>query len=64
MPASTTPFQVENYSLDATEFQFISPKQNPYTSSEDVIMIEGRVPVGIVQKIVINGFTLQKFPQY
>lgn len=61
---SKTPFQVENYSLDATEFQFISPKQNPYTTSEDVVMIEGRVPAGIVKQIIINEFTLQKFPQY
>lgn len=37
---ANTPFTVENYSLDATEFQFISPKQNPYTTTEGVVMIE------------------------
>lgn len=57
-------FKVENYSLDATEFQFISPKPNPYTTAEGVVMIEWRVPAGIVQKITVNGYTLQKFPQY
>jgi hypothetical protein len=34
------PFDVKNYSLDDTNFKFISPKQNPYTSSDDVVMIE------------------------
>jgi len=61
---TNTPFQVENYSLDATEFQFISPKTNPYTTTENVVMIEGRVPVGVVKKILVNGYQLQKFPQY
>ncbi len=57
-------FKVENYSLDATEFQFISPKQNPYTTTDGVVMIEWRVPAGIVQKIQVNWYTLQKFSQY
>jgi len=57
-------FKVENFSLDATKFQFISPKQNPYTTAENVVMIEWRVPAGIVQKVVVNDFTLKKFPQY
>lgn len=61
---ANTPFTVENYSLDATEFQFISPKQNPYTTTEGVVMIEWRVPVWVVQKILVNGYQLQKFPQY
>lgn len=61
---TNTPFTVENYSLDSTEFQFISPKQNPYTTTEWVVMIEGRVPGSVVQKILINGYQLQKFPQY
>lgn len=57
-------FKVENYSLDATEFQFISPKSNPYTTTATVVMIEWRVPAGIVQKITINDYELRKFPQY
>ena len=57
-------FKVENYSLDATEFQFISPKKNPYTTDAWVVMVEGRVPVGIVKTITVNDYTLQKFPQY
>jgi len=57
-------FKVENYSLDATKFQFISPKQNPYTTKAWVVMLEWRVPAGSVKKIQINGYTLRKFPQY
>ena len=64
-PAANEPlFKVENFSLDATEFQFISPKQNPYTTSDGVVFIEWRVPAGSVQKILVNGYQLQKFPQY
>jgi hypothetical protein len=37
---STNVFKVENYSLDSTKFQFISPKQNPYTTKAGVVMLE------------------------
>ncbi len=57
------PFDVKNYSLDDTNFKFISPKQNPYTSSDDVVMIEWLVPARTVSKIEVNGFALTKFPQ-
>lgn len=56
-------FDVKNYSLDDTNFKFISPKQNPYTSLDDVVMIEWLVPARTVSKIEVNGFALTKFPQ-
>lgn len=57
-------FDVKNYSLDASEFKFISPKENPYSTEDDVIMIEGLVPAGKVTKIDVNDFTLTKFPRF
>lgn len=55
------PFDVKNYSLDSTNFKFISPKQNPYTTSDDVVMIEWMVPSKTVAKIEVNDFVLTKF---
>lgn len=54
---------VENYSLtNSPLYQIISPKENPYTTSESVIMIEWTVPARTVSKIIINWFQLQQFP--
>lgn len=52
---------LENYTLKPSEFSFISPKENPYTTTEDVVMIEWRVPAKRVAKVVVNWFTLGKF---
>ncbi len=62
-PDKTTPFDVKNFSLDATNFKFISPKSNPYTTSDDVVMIEWMVPARTVSYIEINDFKLWKFPK-
>ncbi len=51
-----TPFDVKNFSLDSTNFKFICPKSNPYTTSDDVVMIEGLVPAKTVSYIEINDF--------
>ncbi|MDD5769875.1 MAG: hypothetical protein PHE25_02815 [Candidatus Gracilibacteria bacterium] len=57
--------QVQNYPISSSPlYQILTPKQNPYTSSEDVIRIEGTVPAGTVAKIIINDFELQKFPKF
>ncbi|MDP5039084.1 MAG: hypothetical protein NWP80_01400 [Candidatus Gracilibacteria bacterium] len=56
--------QVQNYPIGtSTIYRIISPKENPYTTSEKVIRIEGMVPAGNVHKIVVNGFQLTKFPK-
>lgn len=60
---SISKFKVENFSLDATKFQFIFPKENPYTTFTDLVTIEWKVPPGIVEKIEVNGYALQKFPR-
>lgn len=52
---------LENYTLKPSEFSFISPSENPYTTTEDVVMIEWRVPAKRVGKIVVNWFALTKF---
>lgn len=61
---STNKFWLENYSLNASDFKFISPTENPYTTTDDVVMIEWRVPAKIVAKVVVNWFTLTKFTAY
>lgn len=56
---------VENYSLSKSPlYTIISPKSNPYITTENNVRIEGAVPARTVEKIVINDFQLQKFPKY
>lgn len=52
---------VENYSLDSSVFKFISPKENPYTTTEKLVRIDGSVPVWKVTKILVNWYQLKKF---
>lgn len=52
---------LENYTLKPSEFSFISPTDNPYTTTDDVVMIEWRVPAKRVAKVVVNWFALGKF---
>ena len=54
---------VKNFSLDSKDFKFISPKSNPYTTSDDVVMIEWIVPAKTVSYIIVNDFRLWKFPK-
>jgi len=57
--------KVENYPiLSSPLYQILSPKQNPYTTSDDIVRIEWTVPSWIVEKIVVNDFELRKFPKY
>lgn len=61
----TTPkglFEVKNFSLDASKFSFINPKQNPLTTTERILTIEWMVPGNTVDKIDVNWFVLTKFP--
>jgi hypothetical protein len=53
---------VQNYPISTSPlYQIISPKQNPYTTTENVVRIEGTVPARTITKIFINDFQLQKF---
>lgn len=57
--------QVENYPITTSPlYQIISPKQNPYTTTENNVRIEWNVPARTVEKIIVNDFQLQKFPAY
>lgn len=57
--------QVENYPIISSPlYQIISPKQNPYITSDNIIRIEWTTPPWIVEKIVINNFELKKFPKF
>jgi len=56
---------VENYPITTSPlYQIITPKQNPYTTTENIVKIEWTVPARTVEKIIINDFQLQKFPAY
>lgn len=57
--------QVENYPISSSPYyKILTPKQNPYTTSENVVKIEGTVPTRTVEKIIVNDFELKKFPKY
>lgn len=62
---SSTLAQVENYPITSSPlYQILSPKVNPYTTTEDVVRIEWTVPSWTVEKIIVNDFELKKFPKY
>lgn len=62
---SWTLAKVDNYPISNSPlYQIISPKQNPYSTSEKVIRVEGTVPAWTVSSIVVNDFKLTKFPQF
>lgn len=57
--------KVENYPItSSTSYKIVSPTQNPYTTQDELVKIEWTVPAKTVEKIVINGFKLQKFSSY
>lgn len=57
--------KVENYPLaNSPVYKILSPKQNPLTTSDDLVRLEGTVPAKTIEKIVVNGFKLTKFPAY
>nr|MDD3720042.1 hypothetical protein [Candidatus Gracilibacteria bacterium] len=58
---STTGFEVTNYQVDGSKFIFTAPGESPYTTTESLVTIRGQVPAGIVNKVVVNGFTLGSF---
>ncbi|MBW7954209.1 hypothetical protein H3C61_00115 [Candidatus Gracilibacteria bacterium] len=62
-PSGTTGLAgVENYPITTSPlYQIVSPKQNPYTTTENVVRIEGTIPARTVSKIFVNDFQLQKF---
>jgi hypothetical protein len=55
---------VTTYPIADKEFQIVTPADNPYKTTENVVRIEGRLPKGAAKYITINGFKLSKFPQY
>ncbi|MDD5197752.1 MAG: hypothetical protein PHN60_02735 [Candidatus Gracilibacteria bacterium] len=54
---------VTTYPISDKDFRIISPTENPYKTTDDVVRIEGRVNKGIVKYITINDYRLSKFPQ-
>lgn len=54
---------VTTYPISDKDFRIISPTENPYKTTDNVIKIEGRVNKGIVKYITVNDFRLSKFPQ-
>ena len=55
---------VQNYSLSSSPlYTIVSPKSNPYITTENNVRIEGTVPARTVERIVINDFQLTRFPR-
>lgn len=54
---------VTTYPISDKDFRIISPTENPYKTTDDIVRIEGRVNKGVVKYITINDFRLSKFPQ-
>lgn len=54
---------VITYPISDKDFRIISPTENPYKTTDNIVKIEGRVNKGVVKYITINDFRLLKFPQ-
>lgn len=54
---------VTTYPISDKDFKIISPTENPFKTTENIIRIEGRVNKGVVKYITVNDFRLTKFPQ-
>lgn len=52
---------VITYPISDKDFRILSPTENPYKTTDDIIKIEGRVNKGIVKYITVNDFRLSKF---
>lgn len=52
---------VTTYPISDKDFKIISPTENPYKTTDDIVRIEGRVNKGTVKYITINDFRLSKF---
>lgn len=62
---NSTLAQVENYPITSSPlYQILTPKQNPYTTSDNKVRIEWLVPAWVIERIVVNDFQLRKFPKY
>jgi len=53
---------VTTYPISDKDFRILSPTENPYKTTDDIVRIEGRVNKGVVKYITINDFRLSKFP--
>jgi len=54
---------VTTYPISDKDFRIISPVENPYKTTDNIVRIEGRVNKWVVKYITINDFRLSKFPQ-
>lgn len=54
---------VTTYPISDKDFRILSPMENPYKTTDDIVRIEGHVNKGIVKYITINDYRLSKFPQ-
>lgn len=55
---------VTTYPLSSKDFKIISPSDNPYKTTENIVKIAWAVNKWAVKFITINDFRLTKFPQY
>lgn len=50
--------------IDSSKFVFTAPWASPYTTKESMVTIRWTVPKWLVEKIVVNWFTLQRFTKF
>ncbi len=55
---------VTTYPLSSKDFSIVSPVDNPFKTTEDIVKIAWQVNKWAVKYITINGFRLTKYPQY
>jgi hypothetical protein len=51
----------ETFPVSAKDFKITSPATNPYSTTERFIKVQGTIPKGTVDYIVVNDYRLQKF---
>lgn len=59
---TSSTFPVQNYAVDATQFQFTAPTTaNTYTTTEEFITIRGKVLNENVASVRVNGYQLKSY---
>jgi hypothetical protein len=51
----------ETFPVSAKDFRITAPTANPYSTTEGFIKVQGTIPKGTVDYIIVNDYRLQKF---
>lgn len=56
--------KLESSIINPREYKIINPKTSPYSTNDDIVVIEWTIPEWKIQKVVVNDYELQKFVPY